>query len=860
MLDRGVNKTIGSSLPAHLIQLPDYPWAYWRNPLLRSAGFPAADILRLGDSECGRAADRWTESQREAATAFDRCHRRIAEAVRALLPGESPEARERLRVLQKVRKAVATGKLPADAEGLLESFPDGELRTDVAACREQLREVERSRRDFVEEYERAVSRQSGEIFDLARDKRFREAILWQSRSGYESGVGRLVASPPEGRPNSSRRRKEELVASYLQRYCVKNDTIGYFGPSAWVDMVESGPVAEADVGARLIARCQTFLEDWCFDEVAKTLAQDPEVRSWLKPGLLPYVVLHGPRLFLPRQPPVDLPPPMAALLRACDGTTSATELAGRLAADPELGVTGEGVFGMLHEAVQRKLIVWDFEVPMGAHAGEVLRRQVAAIGAEEPRRRCTEALDALEEERRRVEAASGDPEALDAAIAALEERFTQLTGKESTRHAGKTYGARTLIYHDCLRDVEVRLGPEFQRQLTAPLSLVMQSARWLIARTAEDLADRFRQIHAEILAQGQAPVVPGGLLWGRVAPLLFGKDQHQLRARVPELQEKWRSLLQPEPGARRVHWTSEALRARVEELFPADSLGWPAARCHSPDVMISARSVEALQNDDYELVLGELHIGRNTLSHWGLMAMHPKREDVFVQMDLDIPESLVVPLPPRDNPRVTGRTHPAHLRPQDVFIPPMDGSTIVPAERAVSFADVIAVERDGDIYLQTPDGRRSFNAVHFFAEFIALGLGTSLDLLPAAGHWPRITIDRLVVRRESWSFPAAELSFAQEEEDSLRFAAARRWAGEAGLPRFCFVSHPGEMKPLYVDLESPLYVELMAKSVRRTAREDGAARVRVSEMLPDPEHLWLEDSEGRRYTSELRLLVVDRSL
>jgi hypothetical protein len=33
--------------------------------------------------------------------------------------------------------------------------------------------------------------------------------------------------------------------------------------------------------------------------------------------------------------------------------------------------------------------------------------------------------------------------------------------------------------------------------------------------------------------------------------------------------------------------------------------------------------------------------------------------------------------------------------------------------------------------------------------------------------------------------------------------------------------------------------------------------VRFSEMLPGPEHLWLTDAQGNRYTSELRLTAVD---
>ena len=37
------------------------------------------------------------------------------------------------------------------------------------------------------------------------------------------------------------------------------------------------------------------------------------------------------------------------------------------------------------------------------------------------------------------------------------------------------------------------------------------------------------------------------------------------------------------------------------------------------------------------------------------------------------------------------------------------------------------------------------------------------------------------------------------------------------------------------------------------------AHIRFSEMLPGPDACWLTDDDGRRYTSELRLVAVDRS-
>jgi hypothetical protein len=47
-------------------------------------------------------------------------------------------------------------------------------------------------------------------------------------------------------------------------------------------------------------------------------------------------------------------------------------------------------------------------------------------------------------------------------------------------------------------------------------------------------------------------------------------------------------------------------------------------------------------------------------------------------------------------------------------------------------------------------------------------------------------------------------------------ATAQRWARAQGMPRYAFVKAPVEIKPFYVDFDSPIYVEILAKTVRRT--------------------------------------------
>ena len=91
-----------------------------------------------------------------------------------------------------------------------------------------------------------------------------------------------------------------------------------------------------------------------------------------------------------------------------------------------------------------------------------------------------------------------------------------------------------------------------------------------------------------------------------------------------------------------------------------------------------------------------------------------------------------------------------------------------------------------------------------------------------------------------------------------RFIGARRWACNHGLPRWVFARFPQEFKPLYVDLESPASVEVMATMMRRALEVAGdAAELALSEMLPNPAQTWLTGAKGETYTGELRIVAVD---
>ena len=123
-------------------------------------------------------------------------------------------------------------------------------------------------------------------------------------------------------------------------------------------------------------------------------------------------------------------------------------------------------------------------------------------------------------------------------------------------------------------------------------------------------------------------------------------------------------------------------------------------------------------------------------------------------------------------------------------------------------------------------------------------------------HQPRITIDKLVLSRERWVFRVEDSGWAFVTDERERFCLARRWRAEHQLPERVFYRVPVEAKPTAADFRSLVLVNLFAKHVRQT-KAAGYAEYTVSEMLPDPDQLWLTDREGRRYSSELRFVAFD---
>jgi hypothetical protein len=113
-------------------------------------------------------------------------------------------------------------------------------------------------------------------------------------------------------------------------------------------------------------------------------------------------------------------------------------------------------------------------------------------------------------------------------------------------------------------------------------------------------------------------------------------------------------------------------------------------------------------------------------------------------------------------------------------------------------------------------------------------------------HVPRVVAGRVVLQRETWRIPVADLTAADHAATFLAFQRLRR---RLALPRHVYAKIVDQPKPVYCDLDSPLLVRSLTGLL--TPDHD---KVEVSEMLPGPQDLWFE-VDGQRRTSELRYTV-----
>jgi len=171
-----------------------------------------------------------------------------------------------------------------------------------------------------------------------------------------------------------------LVAGYLQRYCVKNDSIGFFGPIGWGTFTD-GPF-RIEAKSELLEKRHVFFEHWPMEALATAIGSAPDLLPDLCPRKLPTVRVDGGKVTYGPGQFVEVPLAIADLLSTCDGTSSARAIANEYVKRDSPYEEEDDVYETLEELVDKGLLCWGIELPSGIlDPSAALRRLFEALPA-----------------------------------------------------------------------------------------------------------------------------------------------------------------------------------------------------------------------------------------------------------------------------------------------------------------------------------------------------------------------------------------------------------------------------------------------------------------------------------------------
>ncbi len=674
--------------------------------------------------------------------------------------------------------------------------------------------------DFASAFAMATAANADVLRGIAADPLFREAVTWQSLSSLEALDG-LVRQGPAAARNSKQRQREIVVTRYWQRYCGKNDTIGFFGPACWARFEAEGAPLTMSAGPGLVRSRVTDLEWRVLDWYQSKLALDPRLRPLLPVTISPHVALVDGVLCRVDDDPLPLTQAQAAALASCDGRRPAVEVAD---------------LNLLTELEALGFVRWGVQLPLTIDAETVLRQAIEALADEQ----VTADFERLCAARDRLARAAGDPEAVRAAMLHLQQEFVAITDGQVQHRPGATYAGRGLSYEETERDLDVTLGASILTALAPAMTPLLVAARWLTAAIAEAFTESMRELSAD------GPIALAEI-WHEALGLLYGPGP--VADVQAEFVKRWSRCT---AGGT---LTPAELAHRVEAAFPAEAPGWSAGRLHSPDLHLCAESAEALARGEFTAVLGELHVAWITINGGYLTRFHPDPASLRAALHRDLGDRVLV-LHPSDYPQFTARLAFTLDGPDDLYLGYTPAPTPDPS-RVLSVASLTMHDVDGVLMCSAPDGR-SWPLVEVFSSFLSYVSGDSFKLGDSGPHTPRVTVGNLVLHRETWRTTVGDVGLDTVRGEAERYLAVRRWRARRGLPERVFVRVGTEIKPCFVDFTSPAYVAAFAAMTRSAQQTAGSGvRLSISEMLPTPEQAWVRDGAGRRYFSELRMAVRD---
>ena len=680
-------------------------------------------------------------------------------------------------------------------------------------------------------YERVMATARQKLYATATSDRFRQVLLLSSPGLEEQLSDRMTGEPPPR--NSKWRQREQTVMAYIQRLAMKNETISFFGPSAWgrVDF-DQDDAFHIELNEKLIAENHVYVERWICESVAALLSRDPETRPQMRPMLADDLVIAGNVARLVRRGVErSLSTEELSVVARCDGDVRILDFCQPAEA------------AVLDTLCRAGVVTDEMRLPLSATPLSALRQEIGNWQESAARMRWLDRLARIDQCRLAVQNA-GDVTSRRAALDALSSTVNEC-GLAANQQSRALYKPRLTINEDCRAAVKsLSLGKPFIELATRDLAPWYEMWRDLAGIHATRIHTRLVGVLRDLggrdvtLAHFLGACERAGLPLGKNGGGGLAGEVEQ------EVQAAWQEQLGGRAGERDITLRDDDLdflrrRFEVRRMRSFDN---PA-----PDFQVISPSTEALCRGDFTLLLGEIHAD---FVLW---------ENCFFMWCPDVAALRRDYLRSGHGPALLFSDYwgksPAHTLVRAAETTgdwTTCGVNRVAGVRALRSAEVFVDATDDDVIARDAEGRVLGSLVH---QWLVADNTHQIELLGTGDHAPRLRVGRVVVQRERWRLiPSDELRAEVSDIGVNAVVALRRLRRILGLPEECFVrprlplrlSKHKDAKPTFVDFRSPLSLEIFAGLIRHYGE------LSISEMLPDSRSCWLNGG-GEHYSFELRL-------
>lgn len=845
-----------------------------RLALLRIASLPYDALSALAAPTAARAAEHlvaWDDT-------LDREGRALAAQLHAHIGPPAPGSDDGRRfALLHVRRALHNGRAPRD-EPLARACEALDSATAARLCAWCASLCARTRAREVYEAVVAAAMLKGQqaLLERGADALVEHALFLASPTLLPK-VQALRRRGAGGWSHGERHTAAKLTA-YLTRCATKTSPNGLFCAVALADV--GAPHVALD-GTLTLAATELLLNVAEARKIAACLAIDPVLAGVIVPRPNPTLraTESGWTYWRPvtSRAPTNVetftrlkPQPMVALFleEAARGNRTGAALVAAVAA--RSGHDEPALRTFFDALVERGVLIAEIELPYNCRRPlRHLARVARASGA------TPEWLPALEQAEAQLDAAGCQP--LDERTGVLRAVTTSLDALPHVR----PLQADELFRVDAVSACQVRLPARVADDVHAAVAAV---ARLLATIYPEEL--HAAELHARFLAAHPADTEV------ELLDLYRGAEGREQGPRPLEFAAGGPPA---PPGTRLAHAQAalarlrDALAQRARDTPSGDTLAldedflrvcldaWPSPRWSCGALFqVAARCADALEAGDYQIVLSALFNGPGlALARFAhlLGARAPGGENPVVAelrrawSALARPGAVLAELTYNHD----GRTANAGLRPalwaHEIELP---GEACSPGVTRLPLAD-LRLRYDSAAHRLVLTSRAlgcevvpvlssGVNPVGLISDLVQIGRQgwQAMGWLPGFEHpdvmrWPRIALGRVVLWRARWVLRGVDWpAWPQAGGAAAQFLACARWRARLGLPRRVFVHTSAEPKPFHVDFEAPLLVDLLQRALAR-ALGQAAPVLYVTEMLPGPEDLWIQDQAGRGHATEFLL-------